>query len=129
MPRVATAAAKRQSQSRRRGGGGGWGEGQAVLLVGQRSPLLLLLVVDQFGEDVDAPLLAAFGAEVSQHDGAEEEAVEGHDDEDVKEGIAVGGSAAVWCGGDGGGEGEMVVCRCRVLHLLGATYYRQCTGH
>lgn len=121
---MATAAAKRQSQSRRRG----WGEGQEVLLVGQRSPLLLLLVVDQFGEDVDAPLLAAFGAEVSQHDGAEEEAVERHDDEDVKEGVAVGGAAGVRWGGDGGGEGEVVVCGCRVLHLLGTTCYRQRTG-
>lgn len=65
------------------------GEGQAVLLSRQSSPLLLLLVVDQFGENVDAPLLTTFGAEVSQHDGTEEEAVEGHDDEDVEEGVAV----------------------------------------
>lgn len=91
MACVATAKWQSQGvQSWNRGG-----EGKAVLLVGQRTPLLLLLVMDQLGENVDPLLLAVFGAEVTQHDGTEEEAIERHDDEDVEEGIAVRGGAVV----------------------------------
>lgn len=73
---LAATAAKWQSQGVESRDSGGGREGQAVLLAGQCSPLLLLLVMDQFGEDVDASFLTAFGAEVSQHDGGEEEAIE-----------------------------------------------------
>lgn len=54
------------------------GKGEAVLL-GQRSPLPLLLLVHQAREDVDPPLLSPFGAEVAQHYTTEEDSIETHD--------------------------------------------------
>lgn len=65
------------------------GECEAVFF-GQSSPLPFLLVMNESGENVDPPLLPAFGADVAQHDATEEDSVERQDDEDVQGGIPIG---------------------------------------
>lgn len=55
------------------------GEAEAVLLR-ERAPFPLLLLVHQACEDVDPPLLSPLGAEVAQHYPTEEYSVERHDD-------------------------------------------------
>lgn len=66
-------------QSRDRGGG----NDEAVLLR-ERAPLPLLLLVNQARKDVGSLLFPALGADVTEHDSTEEDPVETHDDEDVE---------------------------------------------
>lgn len=73
---VAIVAAERQrrvrrAQSRRRGGG----KGEAVLLW-ERAPLPLLLLVHKAREHIDSPPLPPLGPEVARHDPAEKNCVE-----------------------------------------------------
>lgn len=77
---VAVVTGERQSQVQRaRSRGGLPGEGQAVLL-GERAPPPLFLIMHEARENVGPPLLLPLGVEVTQHDAAEEDSVERDDD-------------------------------------------------
>ena len=80
---VAVVPAERQGHLHRAQSRHGGGKGEAVLL-GQRAPLPLLLLVHQAREHVDPLLLSPFGAEVAQHYTTEEDSVERHDNQYVQ---------------------------------------------
>jgi len=80
---VATTTAEGDGQLHRAQLRDGGGKREAVFL-GSRAPLPLLLLVHEAREHVGPPLLPPFGAHVAQHDTAEEDSVEGHDDQDVQ---------------------------------------------
>lgn len=80
-PAAVQRAARGQHERHRRGAQGG--EAEAVLLLA-RAPLALLLLVQKPREGVRAPLLAPFGAQVTEHDPSEEDSVERHHYDDVQ---------------------------------------------
>lgn len=88
-PATVQRVARGQHERHRRGAQGGKrGEAEAVLLLA-RAPPALLLLVQKPREGVRAPLLAPFGAQVTEHDPSEEDSVERHNDDDVQIRVAV----------------------------------------